>query len=445
MTSKMLDYGLEISSPGRLLRVAPLVFLTLILSAGCGEPGSDPAVDEAAGTARAPVALRLALFNIRELAASKLPGPGRAADPAVEAAVEIVRRIRPDVLVVQEIDQGPDADPASVARSFAALLGDEGRPSASEPLEYPHVFAGLSNTGRLSGVDLDGDGQVATAEDRGSREHGNDAFGFGTYPGQYSMAVLSRFPLDRDGFRSFQRLRWKDLPGNLMEGAELSSEAEEVFRLSSKSHWDLPVVLDEGGDEVRNQSRAEGRDAPDPGRRLHLLISHPTPPGFDGPEDRNGRRNFDEIRLWVEYLRRGVALPEDGGGEMDFTEAGSPPPPFVVVGDLNARPDAEDSIYEGIPAIEQLLRHPWIQESGSLLTSAGGVEAASSAPDKRHPERSTAVFQDGMRIDYLLPSRDLEMKAGGVFWPVAAEDAEGAELAERASDHRLVWLDLLVP
>lgn len=383
----------------------------------------------------APVELRVALFNIRELSSSKLPSSESAADPAIEAAVEIVRRVRPDVLVVQEIDQGPDDDAAAVARSFAEMIGGGDPSQTSEPLTFPYVFAAPSNTGRLSGVDLDGDGRIATDDDRGTREHGNDSYGFGTYPGQYSMAVLSRIPLDTTGLRSFRRLLWKDLPGALIDGAELPPGVEEVFRLSSKSHWDLPLLLDAG----------DGETAPDAARRLHLLISHPTPPGFDGPEDRNGRRNFDELRLWVEYLRPGVALPEDGGTGVDFVGPDGSRPPFVIVGDLNARPDTEESIYEGRAAIAQLLEHPWIQDSGPLLTSDGGREAAASAPDKLAPERSTAVFGNGMRIDYLLPSVELEMTAGGVFWPTEAEDPEAAELAERASDHRLVWLDLVVP
>jgi len=33
------------------------------------------------------------------------------------------------------------------------------------------------------------------------------------------------------------------------------------------------------------------------GQVIHILASHPTPPVFDGVEDRNGRRNHDEIRL----------------------------------------------------------------------------------------------------------------------------------------------------
>ena len=51
------------------------------------------------------------------------------------------------------------------------------------------------------------------------------------------------------------------------------------LRLSSKSHWDVPVRTPKGV--------------------VHFLVSHPTPPVFDGPEDRNGKRNPDEIRLWT--------------------------------------------------------------------------------------------------------------------------------------------------
>ena len=57
-------------------------------------------------------------------------------------------------------------------------------------------------------------------------------------------------------------------------------------------------------------------------------------------------------------------------------------------------------------------------------------------------ERATSGFRGGMRIDYVLPSVDLELVGGGVFWPSPEEDPEGHALAEAASDHRLVWVDL---
>ena len=38
------------------------------------------------------------------------------------------------------------------------------------------------------------------------------------------------------------------------------------------------------------------------GKTFHLLASHPTPPVFDGDEDRNGKRNHDEVRLIADYI-----------------------------------------------------------------------------------------------------------------------------------------------
>ena len=105
------------------------------------------------------------------------------------------------------------------------------------------------------------------------------------------MAVFSKYPIDTAGARTFQTFRWADMPGALLPidpatGQSWYSPAElEVVRLSSKSHWDVPIQIGSG-------------------RPVHFLVSHPTPPVFDGPEDRNGRRNFDEIRFWADYVPR---------------------------------------------------------------------------------------------------------------------------------------------
>jgi phenylpropionate dioxygenase-like ring-hydroxylating dioxygenase large terminal subunit len=82
-----------------------------------------------------------------------------------------------------------------------------------------------------------------------------------------------------------QYFRWKDMPDALLPDDPAtpapadwySSDELNVFRLSSKSHWDLPIRI--------------GKET------VHFLVSHPTPPVFDGPEDRNGTRNHDEIRF----------------------------------------------------------------------------------------------------------------------------------------------------
>src|SRR5699024_3436426 len=124
---------------------------------------------------------------------------------------------------------------------------------------------------------------------------------------------------------------------NLQPTDWYSAQAVEIMRLSSKNHVDVPVEI---GDTT-----------------LHLLISHPTPPSFDGSEDRNGRRNHDEIRFWVDYIsessKNGYIYDDSA------TSGGLGPAPFVLLGDLNSDPADGDSRKR---AIISLLTHPRVQD-----------------------------------------------------------------------------------
>lgn len=348
-----------------------------------------------------PDSIRIATFNIWELSREKLEAvdsAGAARDSQVVAAATLLKRIRPDIVLINEIDVDA-TDPARVAQRFV----ERHLRTGSDPLDYPYIYSAATNTGELSELDLNRDGVTATAAMRGDRSYGDDSWGFGTYPGQYGMAVLSRFPLDTARARTFRLFRWRDLPGHHLPEGFWPDEVIGQLRLSSKSHWDLPVVI---GDDT-----------------LHLLASHPTPPSFDGEEDRNGRRNFDEIGFWARYLDGSNALVDDNGvhGGLDGGAL------FVVLGDLNADPVHAESQYDGKPAMAQLLGHPRIQ------------------PLHAHEGINTASFLGGRRVDYVLPARDLRVVGGGVFAPDSIADPEGAALARAASDHRMVWLDLRLP
>lgn len=368
-----------------------------------------------------PGVVRVALFNVRELSTEKLldvdsAGVGRNAQ--LRAAAEIVRQVDPDILVLNEIDHDHDgvlggADYSFGVRRFEAAYLDQGE----RPLHYPFDFAPPCNTGFLSGADLDRNGRVATDADRGTRDHGGDSFGYGEYPGQYSIAVLSRLPLLVDEARSFQRFLWRDLPDPLLPADWYGPAEQEVLRLSSKTHVDLPVQVGE--------------------RRLHLLLSHPTPPGFDGPEDRNGRRNFDELRLWALYLDGDSALVDDAGrrGGAMAGEA------LLLVGDLNAGPASEPVAGRG-RAIDQLLRHPRLQDAAAWLRRPAPPHGWPDGPDDPRAGWTHGGVERGRRIDHLIPDRSLRVVDGGVVWPDASVDSTGAARALAASDHRLVWLDL---
>ncbi|KGE04685.1 endonuclease/exonuclease/phosphatase family protein [Pseudohaliea rubra] len=343
---------------------------------------------------------------------SELPLALASSDhPQLRNVAAIIRRVRPDILLLNEFDY--TADPAGAIEAFRENYLAAPR-KGLEPIAYAHSFTAPVNTGIDSGFDLDRDG-VASGR-------GQDAWGYGLYPGQYGMVLLSRHPIDRGAVRTFRNFRWQHMPGNLLEDLRAGdgspwypAAARARFPLSSKAHWDVPVSVD--------------------GAVVHVLASHPTPPVFDGPEDRNGRRNHDEIRFWSDYLTGdGSAgyIYDDRGGK-----GGLSGERFVLLGDLNASPVEGDSRRS---AITDLLAHPAL-DAGFVPSSAG---AAAARPANPHAPAHTAAW--GQRADYVLPSRaGWTVLDGGVFWP-APEESGAALVATRAasSDHRLVWLDLAI-
>jgi hypothetical protein len=340
------------------------------------------------------------------------------------AVAEIVQRTRPEVLLINEFDFDPVA-----AELFRTNYLEVPRGGA-EAIRYDHLFIAPSNTGIPSGFDLNNDGEIGGPD---------DAFGFGFFPGQFGMLVLSQHPIDEDGVRTFQRFLWKDMPGarlpddpNTPDPADWYSPDElEVFRLSSKSHWDVPVRIG--------------------GRTVHFLASHPTPPVFDGPEDRNGLRNADEIRFWADYVSpgpRSAYVYDDEGGRGGL----APGAAFVVAGDQNADPLDGDSVPG---AIQQLLDHPRVDTSVTP-DSEGAVEAAAlqggaNLTHQSDPRFDTADFSDtapgNLRADYVLPSRSLRTLDAAVFWPTLADPLSRLTgvFPFPSSDHRLVWVDVRVP
>ena len=364
-----------------------------------------------------PGTIRIATFNANLVrpGAGVLASDIEARDGQVLAAAEILLRVRPDIVLINEIDH----DPQGVAlERFARLLrqGVGDLPG----LDYPHRFAAEPNTGVPTRMDLDRDGK---------RMGPGDALGYGRFPGQYGMAILSRYPLGPA--RTFRKFPWSALPG-----AEAPRDADgkpfwmdgvwQSLPLSSKSHWDVAAALPDG-------------------TALHLLASHPTPPVFDGPEDRNGLRNAAEIDFWRQYLE-GAAFPDDRG----TTARLAPDAAVVVLGDLNLDPEDGAGRRE---AVRALLAHPRLQDPRPA--SEGGAAARrQGGENRRHrgdPALDTADWRDddgpgNLRVDYVLPSADLEVAGAGVFWP-PPDDPLAPLVAvsgrtRASSDHRLVWVDI---
>ncbi|WP_369370274.1 endonuclease/exonuclease/phosphatase family protein [Promicromonospora sp. Populi] len=425
------------STPVRLTSAAAAAtllagaFLASASTASAGTTAGTSAGTTQATTSRPsprPKTLRAATYNLslnRAVEGELVADLSSGDDVQAATVAEVIQHANPDIVLLNEFDYSGDADPYAAADLFRENYLEVPQ-GTGKPVEYPYAFVAPSNTGIPSGFDLNNNGTVGG---------GDDALGFGLFPGQYGMVVLSKYPIQVGQVRTFQDFKWADMPGALLPDDPTTAapadwySAEElaVLPLSSKSHWDVPVRV--------------GRET------VHVLAAHPTPPSFDGVEDRNGLRNHDEIRFWADYVRGGWAAryQYDDQGRRGGLRPGSS---FVIVGDYNADPVDGDSVDS---AIDQLLDNWRITDPKA--TSAGAPEASAlqAGANLTHvgnPKFDTADFADtapgNLRVDYVLPSRDLRVRDAGVFWPASTNPLSRLTgvFPFPSSDHRLTWTDL---
>ncbi|MDZ7959978.1 MAG: phytase [Aulosira sp. DedQUE10] len=356
-----------------------------------------------------------------------------------KAVAEIIQRNNPDILLINEFDyvQGNPLKAVQLLQQNYLAVSQNG----TNPVNYPYIYIAPSNTGIASGFDLNNDSIVVTTP--GANGYGDDAFGFGNFPGQFGMLLLSKYPIDTANVRTFQNFLWKDMPDSLLSTVSTpnsntpwySPEEQNALRLSSKNHWDVPIKIN--------------------GETIHVLVSHPTPPTFDGTEDRNGKRNHDEIRFWADYITpgKGDYIYDDAGKKGGIASGSS----FVIMGDQNADLVDGDSFDN---AIRQLLQNPGIN-TNFIPTSPGAPQQAAlqggaNVNQKGNANFDTADFADtapgNLRTDYVLPSADLTISNSAVYWPANTDPnfplvgTFNASLPGGfpSSDHRLVYADVEV-
>lgn len=400
--------------------------LSAALAAGVLATGLVAPVVHADPPGRNAPQLRFATFNasLNRNSPGQLEADLSTGDNAQASAVaEVIQRTRPDVVLINEFDHVEGNRAVDAFRENYLQVDHNG----ASAIEYPYAFTAPVNTGVDSGHDLNRNGILGEPD---------DAKGFGAFPGQYGMVVLSKYPIKTDEVRTFTNFKWADMPDAMLPDDPATTTPKDWYSpevladlpLSSKSHWDIPVQIG--------------------AREVHTLVSHPTPPSFDGAEDRNGTRNHDEIRFWADYITPGAGgyIYDDNGG----TGGLSPRESFVIMGDQNSDPNDGDS---APGAIQQLLDNHRLVDP--MPTSEGAPEAATKqgGANTNHVSQAaydTADFSDdptpgNLRTDYVLPSRKgLLFTDSRVFWPKSDDPLSRltGEYPFPTSDHRMVWLDL---
>ncbi|SMO35055.1 Endonuclease/Exonuclease/phosphatase family protein [Thalassovita litoralis] len=302
--------------------------------------------------------IRVATYNT-ELSRD---GPGlllrdiRRGDSQALAVAQVIAAAHPDILLLQNIDYDRRL---ATAKALSALIADAGH-------VFPHMLAFAPNAGLPTGYDLNADGR---------RWGPADAQGFGRFAGQGGMLLLSRYPFEET--EDYSPLLWRDMAWT--DPAAITQAWGDVagLRLAAVGAWRVRVRTGAGP--------------------LTVLAFHAAPPVFDGPEDRNGLRNQDQLLFWAHKIAQMAG-------------------PLVLLGDANNDPAKGDGRKA---AIRALLTHPRLTDP--------------------LPDRPTVDWQDlglgWMRVDYALPSRDLAVTGAGVA---------DTPRAEQASRHRLVWVDLML-
>lgn len=373
------------------------------------------AADVVAQSTQKTTHLRVASFNCalnRRAQGELLAETRNGSSGQIKRVAATLQVVNADVVLLAEVDFDSTEETYRNLQNYYFRVPQTDY-NVSKAVEYTYYYAAPSNTGKLSPMDLNGDGKISLP---------SDAYGYGSFPGQYAFVVYSKYPIDHARIRTFRKFLWKDMPRNHIPKGRYDNITISNYRLSSKNHVDVPIVLPNG-------------------ERIHVLASHPTPPVFDSAEfDENGRRNADEIRFWSDYITPGAGdyLYDDKNktGGIDKDER------FFIVGDLNLDPYDGDGRVEAIATL--LSRYNVVDP---LPASVGAAESTNDLDTNNAPKRfDTSQFfptVGNLRVDYVLPSSNMNLHDAAVFWPGKYE--QYVSLVSDTSDHRAVYVDVSFP
>ena len=307
--------------------------------------------------------VRFSTFNasLNRNAAGQLVADLSTPDNAqAETVAEIIQRVRPDVLLINEFD----FDPGGRLRRCSRTTTCRCPTTAPTPINYPYRYVAPSNTGIPSGFDLNNNGVVGGPD---------DAFGFGLFPGQFGMAVYSMYPIDLE--------RGPHVPDVPLEGHAGRAAARRPgtagaggLVLAGRARR-LPALLEEPlgpADPDRREDRALPRQPPDAAglRRPRGPQRHPQP-----------RR--DPVLGRLHHARPTARYIYDDEGDGGGLEPGAR---FVIAGDQNSDPLDGDSIPG---SIQQLLDHPLVNTKVDADEPGRGRGRRPSGRRQRHATRAT--------------------------------------------------------
>ena len=178
--------------------------------------------------------------NPLEVSATSLKVALESNHQQIKNIAEIIQRVNPDIILLNEFDnqQNNSDNQHATLKTFIKQYLNKSQ-NGQSAIDFPYFYQGQVNTGVNSGYDLDGNGKKGILP--------GDGFGYGHFSGHFGMVLLSKYPIKNDKIRTFQYFKWQDMPNALKPIDPLTSQswfsqdAWQNIRLSYKSHWDIPI------------------------------------------------------------------------------------------------------------------------------------------------------------------------------------------------------------
>lgn len=263
-------------------------------------------------------------WNIKELDTQKLAEDNEQ----LEAVKNILDEYNFDLLSINELQYDkkgiPDQFYSSEGKNAEKLLTKLDK----ETMDYAISFH-QANTGNKA--KKNSKGKYLTKMNRQARKLA-DQDNFGIFPGQYSTALISRFPIKHEVV--IKDLKWREFNRKI-----------DLSKYKRPNGRRIPTGL-ELFDKTFNDTIIEVN-----GQEVHIITLHTVPSyHFGNKKSPNYKRNSDQLRFLEWYLTGGTDIPVQLPERYKNIKPLPPTAKFIALGDWNT------SIYENNEGSQVLRR-----------------------------------------------------------------------------------------
>ena len=319
--------------------------------------------------------LKVVHWNIKELSSKKLNSPER-----MKPILNVLENLEFNVLSVNEIQFDLPGVPNHKYQSFGKNAEKLGK-LLKKDTDSMAISFNQANTGKRARKYK---GHYFTQNTSKARKHA-DPQNYGIYPGQYSIALLSYFPIKEE--ITIKDLKWREFNKDIKLSKFkdiLGKEVNKDIELFDKSFTDSII-------EYEN-------------KEIHIITLHTVPAyHFGNKKTPNYERNRDQLRFLEWYLTGGSDIKVNIPQKYKIKHLNENDR-YIIMGDFNT------SIYADNPGSKVLKRI--FKTSNLWMKKPGHTHENQTFDDKNNP----------ILLDYIA-FKGLKLVSSGIYRPKINEGA----------------------